>query len=159
MKLLGRDGDGLVFGLTAREGEALRFVLGRYPALDPAYHQITRPEAAADLREEQRLLTEAMAETQAANRRRVAEFLQRNLAPAGASAEGRAVLRLSLTDTEADWFLEVLNNVRVGLWVKLGRPLPGRDFLQRPDSQTLADYSALEIAGHLQSTVLEALQS
>jgi hypothetical protein len=159
MKLLRREEDRLTFELTSREGEALRFVLARYPALDPTYHQIARPESAATLCEEQRLLAEAMAETQTLNRRRVADFLLRHVGPSVESADGHGMLRLSINMAEANWLLEVLNDVRVGAWVKLGRPASGRAFPTKPDRQKLADYGAMEIAGQVQSVVLAALQA
>lgn len=158
MKYLGRREERLEFILSAREGEALRFVLGRYPSLPPSYHEVARPESAAGLREEQRLLEEALGETQSANRRQLAEFLARNLAPARDDAGPSPSLRLSLTEGEADWLLEVLNDVRLGAWVRLGRPLPDRLPPPQPGQRAQADIAAMEIAGLVQSLVLEALQ-
>jgi hypothetical protein len=157
MKFLGRRGDHLEFELAARERDALEFVLRRYPALDPGYHQITRPEGPG-LEEEQRLLIESMAENQSHNRRRVEEFLARNLKSNPGAAGQSSAVRLHLSLAETDWLLEILNDVRLGAWVSLGRPSPGRLPRLKSAARSLADYSAMEIAGYVQTVVLHALQ-
>ena len=156
MKFLSRQGNSLEFELSVREGQALRFVLGRYPSLDPAYHQIARPGTGTPLQDEQQLLVEAMSETQRENRRLLESFLARRLHSADNPAP-RAAWRLTLTLADADWLLEVLNDVRMGAWVRLGCPEPGRATLPKSGAQALADFSAMEVAGHLQTVLLEAL--
>ena len=58
---------------------------------------------------------------------------------------------------EADWLLEVLNEIRVGSWVRLGRP-------QKDDEVNLPNHPessrhlwAMELSGYLETRLLDGL--
>lgn len=180
MRLLHRDVEGLAFELHPRERELVVFLLQRYPVLDPAYHQIATPEDRDAFTAEQQLLTECVTADQQANRQRIQEFIRTRLTPppvkstqpapkkpastsdapaspeAGPSASARNT-RLQLTYEEADWLLRMFNEVRVGAWVRLGRP--GENEMHTPElaARGAADYATMELGGLLQSILLRAL--
>jgi len=57
-----------------------------------------------------------------------------------------------------EWMLQLLNDVRVGCWVKLGRPelegVPKRHLT----GQAARDMTALELSGYFQMVLLEAFK-
>jgi hypothetical protein len=180
MRLLHRDAQGLAFELHPRERELVVFLLQRYPVLDPSYHQIATPEDRDAFTAEQQLLTECVTADQQANRQRIQEFIRTRLTPpplephqpapkalpptsdASASPEpGRSQpareTRLPLTYEEADWLLRMFNEVRVGAWVRLGRPGEGEMHTPELAARGAADYATMELGGLLQSILLRAL--
>jgi hypothetical protein len=159
MKLRRRRAESMEVELSAREAVVLSLVLRRYPVLDPGYHQIART-GAAPLREEQQLLEESIAAAQSENRRRVAAFLDRCQVRAGEQPEADALADragLVIPLAEVDWLLEVLNDVRVGLWVKLGRPAPRWLPDASGPSATRTDFAVMDLAGAFQAELLAVL--
>ena len=72
-----KSGDGaaaFVFQISKQEVEWLLAVLKFYPQLDSGYHQITQG-AAAEIKAEQQLLEEAMAQRRAEHKRKLDKFL------------------------------------------------------------------------------------
>jgi hypothetical protein len=69
--------------------------------------------------------------------------------------ETDAGLRFTLTASEMEWLLQVLNDVRVGSWLALGEP----EELEIPEvNRTNAPYLlAMESAGYFESALLDAL--
>ncbi len=171
MKLRRRDALALVFELDRRECEVLGYLLRRYPVLDPQWHQIARPEHLGALKAEQEMLTEAMTAEQSSNRRRVAIFIKERLGGGGddeaeltgdgSSGKGggtRASRRIvRIPREEADWLLQVINDVRVGSWVRLGCPEEAAMHTPALAAKSITDYTAMEIGGLVQSLLLEAL--
>ena len=162
MKLLTRDAESLTFELDRRERELLAFLLGRYPALDPSYHQSAAPNDRDALAEAQQMLTESMTAEQQENRRRAAAFVRTRLtvpAPPAPGSPAPSRLSLRITLTEVDWLLRVVNDVRVGCWVRLG--CPEEDALRAPmlAARNVTDYTAMELGGLVQSLLLAALEA
>jgi hypothetical protein len=65
--------------------------------------------------------------------------------------------RLTLTNVEIDWLLQVLNDIRVGLWLKLGSPDQEVEFLGTKPEE-VRDHSLMQLAGHFQSFLLYSLE-
>ena len=61
---------------------------------------------------------------------------------------------MRLTTEQMDWLLRVLNEVRVGLWVRLGRP---EELAPLVESGEIDSVVAMEICAFFQSRLLEAL--
>ena len=157
MKFLKYHGESLVFELGPRERELLVMLLRRYPLLNPDYHQIAKPKHRAPLAEAQQMLVEAMTAQHRENRRIVDAFIADKLRTANAVKSDRTRTLLPLTRPQADWLLEVLNDLRVGCWVRLGRPDSEDGRALALSAGNVADFGAMEFAGYLQSLILAAL--
>jgi hypothetical protein len=148
----GDGSDASVFEITKREVEWLLAVLKLYPQLDSDYHQITQG-VAAEIVAEQQLLEEAMAQRRGEHKRRLDKFLA---TPGRFRLEAPDRFRFTLEAEQMEWLLQVLNDVRVGCWVKLGRPelepLPQRK-LTAEETRAM---TALELSGFFQMVLLGA---
>lgn len=158
MKFLAKHGETIVFELTPRERDVLVVLLRRYPVLNPDYHRLAPEGKAKGLSEAQQMLVEAMTEQHAANRQLVENFLKEHLANSKDDLADRH-FRVKFTRAQADWLLEVLNDVRVGCWVRLGRPDPSRTGEFKLNAANVAEFGTMELAGFLQTALLEALDN
>lgn len=153
MRLLNSQADQFVFRLTARDRLLLGEVLRHYPMpphdADPRSHRAAAPGNPSS----QTLLEEALAAGKAEGRRRLDALLQdrRRLAPDGAGA------RLTLSRAELEWLLQVLNDVRVGSWIRVGCPDPDAGRRPKATRATAPFLLAMELAGHYECILLETL--
>jgi hypothetical protein len=144
----------LIFRLNAREESLLLAMLRLYPVLDNSHHRISQdPKAAAS--PEQRLLEESMGQERAAHRRKVDALFR---TPQRFFKESLGERHLVLTGAQLEWLLQVLNDIRVGNWVRLGCP-----DLEKPAPMNLARASArclqaMNICGQFQLALLEAVK-
>jgi hypothetical protein len=65
----------------------------------------------------------------------------------------------TLSATEMDWMLQVLNDVRVGSWVQLGEPDGKAPPPAELTEQTMQLAWAIEMAGLFEHELLQALQT
>jgi hypothetical protein len=143
----------LTFQIDAREEALLLAILRLYPMLENSHHRLSKdPESAGSA--EQRLLEESMAQHRAAHRRKLVELF---LAPQrffkGAAGERRLVLK----GDQFEWLLQVLNDIRVGSWVKLGCPdLEKAAPLELTRSNARA-LQSMHLSGQFQAALLEAV--
>lgn len=151
MKIIRADKDRFTFGIGKREKGLLFQILQLYPLVPPAHHQLSKSDEGAAHRENQRLLEEALAEQRRENRRQLLAMLNEPTR----FRESDSGLRFTLTASETEWLLQVLNDVRVGSWLALGEP----EELDIPEvTQTNAPYLlAMESAGYFESALLSAL--
>ena len=143
-----------IYQIDAREEALLLAVLRLYPVLQNSHHRLSKdPERAGSA--EQRLLEESMAQLRASHRRKLDELF---LAPQRYFKDAPNERRLVLTGDQFEWLLQVLNDIRVGSWVKLGCP----DLEKAPPlEQTRANARALQsmhLCGQFQSALLEAVK-
>ena len=106
----------LFFHLGHWEAHLLLEVLNLYPCLPPAHQKLSKAGRLPESDANQRLLDEALAEQRAENRKQ----LQALLADPRRFQQTAAGCRLSLSRAETEWLLQVLNDIRVGSWVRLG---------------------------------------
>jgi hypothetical protein len=154
VKFVRRNSQHLIFQLGRREHELLVDLLQLYPLLPTRYHRLSRTADAAAIQADQRLLEEAMASRKTAGR----EQLRTLLGSGHLLRRHNSGYQLTLPLDQADWFLQVLNDVRVGSWVQLGCPDQQE---QRPIELTFANarlYLTMELCGAFQSLVLQALE-
>ncbi len=150
MRFVQRDADKAVFRLGKREKPQLISVLGLYPRVPPAHHQISRNQELPGYDEKQYLLNEALAEQRTENQRLIKEFLT----DPGRFSEGTPVL-FTVPVGRLDWLLQILNEVRVGSWIAIGAPEDS--VLSVLSEKTAPDIWAMEAAGYFQTCVLEAI--
>lgn len=160
MKYLKSHGETLVFQVGERERKLFVHTLRMYPQLNPDYHRIVNKSSdAKKLLSHQTELREAMTEQHRANRDLVEEFIARKLTPALPEPGASVAHVVTLTRGQVDWLLEVLNDVRVGSWVKLGRPDQNTTRGLQVKSENVVAISGMEFSGYLQMILLEALRA
>ena len=150
MKLIRTTKTRMLFHLGHWEAHLLLEVLNLYPCLPPAHQKLSKTGRVPGSDADQRLLDEALAEHRTENRRQLQALLadRRRLAPTEAGG------RLSLPPAEVEWLLQVLNDIRVGSWVRLGSPDAKPVKL---NEKTALHYRAMEVAGYFEAQLLEAL--
>ena len=150
MNRVGRDGEKLLYRLGKQERSLFLTVLDRYPLIPPAHQPVSKDPPARELEHCQQLLDEALAEQRRENRYRLKALLQdpqrfREI-PDG--------WLLVLSPADREWLLQILNDVRVGSWLRLGSPeedLPEMDL----EAETAPDALTMHMAGHFQMRLLE----
>ena len=141
-----------VFQISKQEVEWLLGVLRFYPQLGSGYHRITQG-AAEEIKAEQQLLEEAMAQRRREHKSKLEKFLA---APGRFRLEGPNQFRFTLTPEQMEWLLQVLDDVRVGCWVKLGRPELEPVRRRELGGQDARHMAALEVSGYFQMVLLQA---
>ena len=147
------DGQNLVLEINRREKRLLFDLLKLYPLIPASHHPVSRASAPGEIGADRKLLEEALAEQRSENRKQVAALLQTE----DRFQEIKAGFRFSLTAPEAEWLLQVLNDVRVGSWLVLGEPdeKKGKTLeLTEPNDRYVW---AMELAGYFEMTLLDAL--
>ena len=150
MKLIKATRSSLVFQMGQREERLFLRMLELYPCVPPAHQKLSKASRLPDPDSNQRLLDEALAEHRADKKKQVQALL----------ADKRHWLRnetssqLSLSPEEAEAVLQVLNDVRVGSWVKLGSP---ENIDVELNEKTAPHLVAMQMAGYFEAQFLEAL--
>ena len=155
MKLLSRDESSCVLQFTTQEKDLLLGLLPQYPKLPADHHQASRNgDADADV---QALLADALTEQREKNRA-TAESLLADTARFKPEEED---WHLTLTYAEIEWFLQVLNDLRVGSWLALDGPQQDEDGsyinFENVTAENVTDIWTMEICGALQYELLKAL--
>ncbi len=153
MKLLRSFRNKSVFHLGRREKQLLLAVLKRYPCVPSAHQPISKSSVLRDQDSAQRLLDEALAEQRADNRK----HLRALLADPQRLKETQNGWLLSLSRADAEWLLQILNDIRVGSWIILGSP-EERMELSLLNTKTAPHFWAMEMSGHFQMQLLAALE-
>jgi len=117
MKLLERDGGRLVFRMNGREKVLLERLTGFYPLRTDSEPKISR-STDANLGEANDLLADAMRE----RRQELSNWLSQRLHDGGVLMCKGKEWRLILDGEDVENLLQILNELRVSSWVKLGRP-------------------------------------
>jgi hypothetical protein len=143
-----------MFQIDAREEGLLLVILRLYPVLENGYHRLSKdPQNAGSA--EQRLLEESMAQQRAAHRRKLDELF---LAPQRFFKQAAGGRRLILSGEQFEWLLQVLNDIRVGSWVRLGCPDLEASAPSAPTRASARYLEAMHLSGHFQMALLEAVK-
>jgi hypothetical protein len=142
----------LLLELGKREKTLLAQVLNLYPRVPSAHLQPGKPGAGPGLEATQRLLNEALAEQRAENRKQ----LDALLSDEHRWTQTEMGWKLTLSPGDAEWLLQILNDIRVGSWVLLGSP---EERFEVVNQETAPHLWAMEIAGSFQIALLEAMES
>lgn len=153
MKLIQADGEQYVFRLGKRDRDLFAGVLRHYPLIPVNHHRLSRSGVQAADPADQVLLEEAMASEKSEGRKRVDRLLN----SPQRWATDRAAFRLTLTREEMEWLLQVLNDIRVGSWLKLGCPDPDEGKPPQVAKESTPYLLILELAGHFECALLSAL--
>ena len=155
MKRVSADDQAVIFQLSPRERDVLMQILQAYPVVPCAHQPVSKELKNPDVTDYQRLLDEALAEQRAANQRHLHAWL----ATPGRFQKTKAGYRLMLERANSEWLLQVLNDIRVGHWLRLGSPEPGEMKPENLDPKLLPAWLAMEMSGYFQMSILEALET
>ena len=147
MKRLRSTKPGLEFHLEPWEGVMLAAVLSQYPCLPAAHQPLSQGGRLPNALDDQRLLDEALADHRQENKQQLDQLL----ADTTRFRQGEKGWRLSLTPGDFEWVLQILNDVRVGSWAKLGSPA---DLDELRSDQPDPDVGLMETAGYFQTGLL-----
>ena len=153
MKLIRLTKGNFLFQFGKREKHLLTQVLRLYPRIPPATFRLSKSGKLPDAEANQCLLDESLAERREQNRKTLQAFL----ADARRFTDTESGSRLSLSSSELEWLLQILNDVRVGSWIILGAPEQGIEF-KILNEKNAADFWAMEMSGQFQMRFLEALE-
>ncbi len=143
----------LTFQLSLHEKQWFITTLSLYPLLDDTYHKITKTNR-ADIKASQKFLQESMSDQRRAYRKKLDQFLHpKDLFQPDASGQ----YRFTITAEQADWLLQILNDIRVGSWIKLGSPDLDKVRQQGVTQEKTRYLLAMEMSGFFQMVLLEAL--
>jgi hypothetical protein len=138
------------FQLSSREKDLLLNVLLLYPRIPSGYQPISRSDGQQQ-EANQRLLEESLAETRLHNQKE----LQALLSDPQRLKQKEREWQLTLSSGDMEWLLQVLNDIRVGSWIRLGSPeMP----LKTLNAETAPNIWAMEMAGSFQMRFLELLE-
>lgn len=152
MKLVRSQGDDLIFRLGRREKSLLLELLALYPRVPGNYQPASK--AGTTSAETEQLLHDSLAEERQSSRQRLKQFVTDR----DRFREDEQGVLLCVTAAEYEWLLQVLNDIRVGSWIKLGAPEKNLDQLV-PNEQTMPDLWAMELSGYFQAGLLKVLDS
>jgi hypothetical protein len=154
VKLIEATGDTITFHLEKREKLLLEELIKLYPVISKSYFKTAKGRAATPDGIDPVILEEALAHQQAENRRE----LDKMLGEAGRFQETENGHLLRLSFHQAEWLLQVLNDVRVGSWLRLGSPDLQAMELVELNEKTTPHYWAMEVCGLFESCLLQALR-
>jgi hypothetical protein len=153
MKILERGEEGCVFGMSAREKELLFRLLSFYPLRPEGGAMLSRTGGAA-MADASRWLAESRRD----QRLELAAWVASRLEDGDVLRRQGGSWRLALNAADGERLLQVLNDIRVGAWMKLGEP----ENLDAIPSSTDAGKSSLHLlmtlAGQFEVVVLAGLQ-
>ena len=147
-----RTANKFVFHLGKRDKQFFLEVLKLYPRMPSGHHRLSKSAPLADEQSNQQLLDDALAEQRVENKKHIRELLADN----DRFKETETGARLSLLAGDVEWLLQVLNDIRVGSWVRLGSPEPKLE-LAEINPLTAQDFWAMELSGYFQMHLLGAL--
>jgi hypothetical protein len=145
--------EGFAVQLGKREERLLFEVLKLYPRIPPAHHRLSQSGKLSERQDSQALLDEALAEQRADNQRQLRALLNdpQHLKRSNLGCQ------ISLRPADMEWLLQVLNDIRVGSWLRLGSP----EEKVKPAMLTevnAPDVWAMEMSGYFQMHLLAALE-
>lgn len=150
MKLIKRTKETLAYELSESEALALALVLRRFPILPEDYFTLSRTADNQFSDEDKALVHSELIERRGFLLRKMGELRNRLENETFSS-------RLELQFAEREMLLQVLNDVRVGCWVALGRP-ESMDKVNTEADRAMADYRyMMDLSGFFQMALLESL--
>ena len=142
----------LVFRFERPEREMFARILEMYPIQQGAMRAISDEDGA------QELLEQALRE----QRRKLREEAERLLRSNGAlviDAEFNEFWDLTLGAAEVEWLLQMLNDVRVGLWTQIGCPNPSHDIKVKgePSEELVRAHVIMQLCATWQAIMMQAV--
>ena len=140
----------LLLQLGRQEKRSLVELLKLYPRLPAAHQKLSKNSKVSE--NSQSLLEEALKEQHAENKKQLESLLFNPKR----FRETETGVRMTLTPGDLEWLLQVLNDIRVGSWVRLGCP---ENKMEPLSEETAPDFWAMEISGLFQMQLLGLMNS
>ena len=153
MRLLSRNETELVFELTTVEYELVGFTLRAFPVPHEPPSGSRSPTSGEKSGPDPALLEEILREGKRDLLTRLEQFLETQPPP---TPEG--IRRLRLARSDVDWFLQVVNDVRVGSWYALGCPEEAEEDGLSINGDNVHHKIRLSVAGQVICRLLDALE-
>jgi hypothetical protein len=150
----GHSSEAFTFHFEPYEKDLLQQVMRLYPLLDASYHRLASSTKDTKLDAAQHLLDEAMQQQIAEGRLQVRAMLE----PKRWTQDKFGGCEFTLPAGETELFLQVLNNVRVGAWVALGKPEEDQRHNFSPMTEQGQLAMVMELCGFFQMALLHALR-
>ena len=154
MKILSNKKNTCAFEFESGELQLLFHILQRYPCTPQSYAKLSKFSDEQELKENEELLKEALAEQNEANMKLIKGFI----ADETKFPKSDKNLRICFSEEEIDWLLQILNDVRIGMWLKLGSPNQETP-PQNNDPNYIREFSLMQISGEFEAFLLHALNS
>lgn len=154
MKRIEARDDGLVLELTRQEKDLLQQLLSLYPLVPASHHPVTKGPRSPRLDGSQKLLDEALAERRLAHQ----EAIRKEWFSPDRFAPHKAAFRVHVARTQIEDLLEILNDVRVGSWLRLGSPDNAVLATIKLTDDTAPCLWAMEACGYFQVSLLDVIQ-
>jgi hypothetical protein len=152
VKILTSDGDKFTFQIGKGEKRLLLEILDLYPLVPAFVSPLSRSANPADIQADQRLLEESLAAHKQENKKQLGVIINElNRSPE--SADG---YRFSLSSDQMEGLLQVLNDICVGSWQKLGSPDVVENKASELNEENARNTWAIEVAGRFQMALLSA---
>ncbi len=154
MKLLRSTNETFMFSLTGVEQKVFLEVLRLYPLVPASHQPLSKTIKGRRAIEDQHLLDEALAEQRTKHKRHLDKWLQEKNRFRRTKTGGN----LTVHHSDAEWLLQILNDIRIGSWLLLGSP---DDHVEPEeiDPELHRTWAAMEVSGMLQMVLLHALEN
>lgn len=140
-----------VFQMSRQERDCLLAVLESYPMLDAYIQPISKKGGVNP--ESQVLLEEAMKELRVERNRKLREFVKDK---PRIKREVTGKFRLTVGSEDREWLLQILNEIRVACWIRLGRPDTHDLSEVEMTPEALRTRTTMDLCGYFQAELLEA---
>lgn len=154
MKLVERQGGRLVFSLANRERIFLERLLTFFPMQPDVRPPLSRDaESRFQLADAELLLHEALRE----GHREATEWIKLRFTEGEMLAKVKSGWRLTLDEHDVERLLQILNEMRVGAWQRLGSPDDLREDLLASTPSQGPLYAIMTLAGQFEILLLQAI--
>jgi hypothetical protein len=155
VKLIKKGAEDYVFQMTCSQKTLLFDIIRSYPLLPAEYHRISQGENAEEFQENQQILEQAMAEEHRTKRDQIVNMLS----DPKRFIHTKDSCHFFLKYTEAECLMQVLNDIRVGAWVRIGSPEHLDLDEHYMDDEVAHLCYLMETSGHFQYLLLKAISS
>ena len=156
MKCIRQTPNEVQFELREREAELLGFVLGSFPMAIEGWPQDPKAPKIPASQPDPALLLEALRERKVSNQQEVRLFVEESLRLNATTGTAH----WTVSTQRMDWLLQVLNEVRVASWYRLGCPEEDLDELfARMNPEQMQDFIRFFFSGEVISRLLDALET
>ena len=141
--------DGWEYQLTNPEANCMRSILSQFPITVNASIKISKTENDPQAVDRQKLLDESLAD-----HREMLKLKSKSLIGADKLKAHGKNWRLALNPEERETFLQILNDIRVGIWRALGAPEDFEQQVLNPTEQEQVLHNVMNLAGYFEHHLL-----
>lgn len=154
MKFLKASKDDLFFHVPLEGRKALQLLARNYPATGAEHFELSKFSDPSEIEDDREFLEQSLNEEQQSSQKRVRALIADK--KRFQEVEGGFLLRLSLA--EVDLLLQVLNDVRLGCWIRLGSPDDAAEIELRLDPESAPLLATMQACGFFQGALLDGLR-